>query len=411
MSQNDVETKTSGVKKSEDEGQKSGKSRAEEITDSSISIIRWIMLGGLIPIFLCGAYELKLKNIFIVTSSGVMVALASALVGALVGFVFGIPRSPNYDNEISNSGIETKSTNKGEKSGRAFQSNTNLEQISDWLTKILVGVGLTQITLFPEKLGLLSKKIGQAFVGVTSPDVLAGAIILFYSMCGFLISYLWSRVYLPGAFSAILIESLRADIKETKDKFSDFERQAIKDAAAKSIVSRHLMGEIVDHDEMKQLILGSSPIAKHEIYQQTNLIRYNSWKNNKKVMEKTIPIFSYLVESDKDFEFHEYHGRLGFVLKDKVEPENEEAIKELSIAIDIRDKNGGPIFSPLYEACRAICKIRIEDLYDNVEKKEELNKDIHEDLRMAMGDDWIKGWINEEEDVKKWKEKYGITEI
>jgi hypothetical protein len=27
----------------------------------------------------------------------------------------------------------------------AFRGNTNLEQISDWLTKILVGVGLTQL--------------------------------------------------------------------------------------------------------------------------------------------------------------------------------------------------------------------------------------------------------------------------
>ncbi len=30
-----------------------------------------------------------------------------------------------------------------------YRSNTNLEQISDWLTKILVGVGLTQQTFFP----------------------------------------------------------------------------------------------------------------------------------------------------------------------------------------------------------------------------------------------------------------------
>src|SRR4051812_30659866 len=52
---------------------------------------------------------------------GLMVGAASTLVGAIIGFLFGLPRV-----------VELSDT-------PAFMtSSTNLEQISDWLTKILV---------------------------------------------------------------------------------------------------------------------------------------------------------------------------------------------------------------------------------------------------------------------------------
>jgi hypothetical protein len=61
--------------------------------------------------------------------AGVAIAIASAATGYLLGFLFGISRSlQGGDSSESNS--------------QSFPGNTNLEQISDWLTKILVGVGL-----------------------------------------------------------------------------------------------------------------------------------------------------------------------------------------------------------------------------------------------------------------------------
>ena len=56
-------------------------------------------------------------------------ASAASAAGAFSGFLFGIPRVLQSDHLAS------------QESSRVL-SNSNLEQISDWLTKILVGVGL-----------------------------------------------------------------------------------------------------------------------------------------------------------------------------------------------------------------------------------------------------------------------------
>ena len=67
--------------------------------------------------------------------SGLFLAGASTLVGSLAGFLFGVPvreREPGTD--------DTGSANRS----IGYRPNTNLEQISDWLTKIIVGIGLVQ---------------------------------------------------------------------------------------------------------------------------------------------------------------------------------------------------------------------------------------------------------------------------
>ena len=73
----------------------------------------------------------------------------AALVGGVVGLLFGIPKSvsdpavapipPKLDTVAGDSDApDTRARS-------SYAVNTNLEQISDWLTKIMVGVGLTQV--------------------------------------------------------------------------------------------------------------------------------------------------------------------------------------------------------------------------------------------------------------------------
>lgn len=63
---------------------------------------------------------------------GLYLCGASTLVGGMIGFLFGVPRK-NLAAEANNNRL----------AGRSYTPNTNLEHISDWLTKIIVGVGLT----------------------------------------------------------------------------------------------------------------------------------------------------------------------------------------------------------------------------------------------------------------------------
>ncbi len=63
------------------------------------------------------------------------IAGAASAAGMFVGFLFGIPRSLQREPQTGGA------LNKVQSSNGQYAVNTNLEQISDWLTKIIVGVG------------------------------------------------------------------------------------------------------------------------------------------------------------------------------------------------------------------------------------------------------------------------------
>src|SRR5690242_13820196 len=101
----------------------------------------------LVGILSIAAYAFSIRsdsNSLAVVSLGVLLAGGCLLLGALVGFLFGIPRSLLHEGGAANGDNE-------QAAGR-YRPNTNLEQISDWLTKILVGVGLTQMGEIPNYL-------------------------------------------------------------------------------------------------------------------------------------------------------------------------------------------------------------------------------------------------------------------
>src|SRR5690606_13665994 len=78
-------------------------------------------------------------------------ALAAFASGGITGFIFGIPRT-----------MQKSTATDGH---TEVHDNTNLEQISDWLTKILVGVGLTQINAIKSGFYTLAEQAGVAVGG------------------------------------------------------------------------------------------------------------------------------------------------------------------------------------------------------------------------------------------------------
>jgi hypothetical protein len=112
----------------------------------------------------------------------VIAALCSGACMALgwaIGFLFGVPRV-------------------GSAPGSA-RINTNLEQISDWLTKILVGVGLTQLKQLPSALRGLAAYVSKDF-GKSGNDVFSLSMVLYFSTLGFLTGYLLTRLALQQEF-------------------------------------------------------------------------------------------------------------------------------------------------------------------------------------------------------------------
>jgi CheY-like chemotaxis protein len=133
-------------------------------------------------------------------------ALSCLASGGMIGFLFGIPRVLQ-DNNVSNVVLPTKdketegNTSQTLRPFYRMQVNTNLEQISDWLTKIIVGVGLIELRRIPEILTNLSAFLANGLGAAPQTQALAMALITYFIIVGFLGGYLITRIYLAQAFS------------------------------------------------------------------------------------------------------------------------------------------------------------------------------------------------------------------
>jgi tetratricopeptide (TPR) repeat protein len=120
------------------------------------------------------------------------------------GFLFGIPKilqtvPTAVGSEPKGSGSPKISSNW---SARAFplKVNTNLEEISDWLTKILVGATLTQLIKMPRLVRSAARYMASGMGGSTYETV-AAATFLYFASIGFLSGYLLTRMFFSLAFA------------------------------------------------------------------------------------------------------------------------------------------------------------------------------------------------------------------
>lgn len=141
---------------------------------------------------------------------GILSAGAFLLAGFLSGFVFGIPRIAKDTSNASSSGHGATGTGAPHAGARwqgTVEPNSNLVEISDWLTKIIVGVGLVQLNRIPGEIERLTVYIANGLRDCDSSacklssEALALGIVIFFFSAGFLIGYLWARLYLQRAFT------------------------------------------------------------------------------------------------------------------------------------------------------------------------------------------------------------------
>jgi len=122
-----------------------------------------------------------------------MWTLACLSVGSLLGLLFGVPRAASSPPSDTSTG------------SRALSANTNIEQISDWLTKLLVGVGLVELKELPGGLSAAAHFVA-AGLGNASPNndpqlvPFAAALIIFFLVEGFLGGYLATRIFFQRVF-------------------------------------------------------------------------------------------------------------------------------------------------------------------------------------------------------------------
>jgi hypothetical protein len=115
---------------------------------------------------------------------------AAFFIGVITGILFGIPR-------VARNSVRRNSR----EPNRDYQPNANIEEISDWLTKIIVGLTLVNLREIMAFMGSLGQKLATAFLAnqSASPAELRGAQIVALSAlvwgfsCGFLYFYFWAR--------------------------------------------------------------------------------------------------------------------------------------------------------------------------------------------------------------------------
>jgi hypothetical protein len=402
----------------------------KELNEShkALLVLAFAMLIGVICIIVYAAHTEGKAGILIIVSLGILLAGASTFIGGALGFLFGIPRTLQHDwgNQYLEANL-TKVDASSPTSRIDYRVNTNLEQISDWLTKILVGVSLTQVDKIRDGLISMSAFVAQAFEPQqVQSQALVLSIILYYTVLGFLFGYLWTRLFLAGALRVAdqaSIGIIEAKVQKATEKAENVERkieslkkQADLDATALNLAYRQLNPSQdlpkVEQAELDSAIAAASRPIKVQIFNQAWQIRSDNWRdiNRKQKMERTIPLFTALINNDVENRFHMNHGQLGFALKDKIQPDWSEAERALTTAIEIR----GPWNEHgwlLYEYNRAICKIMSDNAFNQNQPSDmSLKIKILEDLRIAVHSIEINRILKSDSVIQKWLSMNGITE-
>jgi len=313
-----------------------------------------------------------------------LLAGGCVMLGGLLGFLFGIPKALQLRERPDASQLEGKE-DKG--SRPAYRANTNLEEVSDWLTKILVGVGLTQLNAIPTKVVAFGVYFGKPLGGdEVTGERFAAAVLLYFTVTGFLLGYLWTRLFLGSALA-------RADedaLTRVERKLDAAQLQAQIDTTALALVGQQLQprggaAPPVSLEQLKKAITRASETVRVQIFYQSEGIRRENWRSNatKPVMERTIPIFESLIEADVEKQYHRNYGQLGFALKDQRTPEWQKAEAALTTAIQMRGDVAEEGF-PQYEFNRAICRIMGDpDFAAGTASKPAVQANIRADLKVA----------------------------
>jgi hypothetical protein len=159
--------------------------------------IQWWLIGPLVlligfPLVVLGIYCANLSTGGLSAyAAAIMVAAACCLAGSLLGFLFGIPRALSGDAAVS-----------ADMQHNRLITNTNLEQVSDWLTKIIVGATLVQLGPLLRGFRELATFLSGIFGAPSAQNkALAGAIILYNSVFGFFAMYIAARSIITFLFN------------------------------------------------------------------------------------------------------------------------------------------------------------------------------------------------------------------
>jgi len=182
----DPEKAAQGVKSAQEDSQRPQgligwlKELPRDLEFAWLYIIPFVCILGVVVILIY-ASQLPSGVRWGACATALVIASSAFLVGGLAGFLFGVPRTVTVQGSTPSTGVTQ------------YQSNTNLEQVSDWLTKIIVGVGLVQIGRIIPALSKFAESMKAPLGGQASSGAFGLGAAIASALTGFLFFYLWTR--------------------------------------------------------------------------------------------------------------------------------------------------------------------------------------------------------------------------
>lgn len=191
-----------------------GDTHAEQLRrENNVFIAFWSAFAiGVVGLAMFGLASENPAKVF---ALGILVGSAAALIGALLGFLFGLPRGATGDDRKPNvatskdtphvKGAESDiSDAEGTHIRRGAYVNNNLLEISDWLTKIIVGAGLVSLKDLVAWVGSVGQLIGDGagFNGALA-RVFGCSVVTFFFAWGFLYVYIQTRTIISFVFASM----------------------------------------------------------------------------------------------------------------------------------------------------------------------------------------------------------------
>ena len=310
---------------------------------------------------------------------GILVAGASFISGVLLGYLFGLQPTDNSKKSADQPSVP--------------RAQTNLVEIADWLTKIILGAGLVQLTRLPKPIWEFATSmsvgvaVNSASLDETPNPAIALAIMGFFSTCGLLYGYLWTRY---------------------EDAVTSY---GAGDASAAALVTLWLNGHPPPDEQtrlkMIDAVKNASSTARMRIYLQAEKYRKSS---TEEVNERSAPVFQALVEADSEGVFHRNRAQCALALMgrkkdlDKLSDDWSDAFALLNDAIRIRDLSDEPGWHE-YEFARAVCQITLDPNFKkDLPSDAQTIQSIQADLDKANDvPDATKNLIDKDQVVSKWE--------
>lgn len=346
---------------------KSNSSTAQDPLERAKLAARYLTGVVLLALLLLLVYSLASQSLQAALVLG-FAGLASLAVGALVGFLFALPKasggsepSPERDDVLV-----------------VHSVNTNLYEVADWLTKMIVGLGLLELRDFPGWLWRVSGNLGD---GITAGREILTVAVPLFAVCGFLLGYIKTRLDLGQAFAHADVQTIGMSMRKEVERA--IQEQAQLDVASVELVAKALRGqEDPSPERIKSAIESASPTARADIARMTQ----EQSRSGRQVLEseagipegekqmafqairQALPVLKALAEINPHYPTN--HVELGFSLAIVGEKasELELAVSSMTTAIEM---SGGerPLGGP-YQIARAIASSKLVGLTDELSEAE-----------------------------------------